>query len=101
MPQGRGSQTTAADYTQLGDALKTQKIIDDNAAKAKQRGFINKNGKFVNPNAVYKDAKGRVIHNWKALYGIKPRAKVATVTFEGINPGQYDMGTSGEYSWRV
>ncbi len=50
---------------------------------------------------VYKNAKGKVIHNWKAMYGIQSPIGVAQPVFEGIDAGAYDMPVSGSYSWRI
>jgi len=59
------------------------------------------NGKRHKKNTVILNAKGKPIHNWRALAGLPAKQKAATVTFEAADVSGMDLGSSGQFSWRI
>ena len=88
---GRGTQ--APDYTQLGAALKAAEAISEATGSGGSSKKHRKGGDYV-----YKNWKGQKIHNWKAMYGIKPPPKPQN-TYVKSNRWMNSTGTPS--SWRI
>lgn len=87
---GRGMY--APDYTQLGAAIKAQEAINEANSGGGSSKKHRRGGDYV-----YKNWKGQKIHNWRAMYGIRPPRPQNTY----VKSNRWMTSSGTPSSWRI